>query len=76
MRNSTVYGTWVAMPRVYADTSDTALQWTRISTIHPAVLSGDWRFVFLALQVGAVALAVAGVIRACRLPERASQARA
>jgi hypothetical protein len=58
-----VYGTWVAMPRVYADTTDRALQWTRLSSIHPAALAGDWRYVFLAAQAGAMALAIASVIR-------------
>ena len=65
-----VQGTWVEMPRVYADTSDPVLQWTRLSAVHPALLPGDWRWAFLALQIGALAVAVAGVVYASRLRAR------
>jgi len=51
-----LYGTWVQMPATYANTTDTALQWSRLTAIHPAILSGDLRWVFLALQLGALCM--------------------
>jgi hypothetical protein len=59
-------GTWVQMPRFYASTTDAALQWSRLTAIHPAILSGDLRYVFLATQLGALCLAVAGLVHAWR----------
>jgi hypothetical protein len=61
-----LYGTWVQMPAAYASTSEAALQWSRLTTIHPAILSGDLRWWFLALQLGALSSAVAGMVRATR----------
>jgi hypothetical protein len=54
-----LYGTWVQMPAAYASTSDVAVQWARLTTIHPAILRGDFRWSFLAMHVGA--LCVVGV---------------
>ena len=61
-----LYGTWVQMPRSYANTTDAALQWSRLTAIHPAILSGDLRWVFLALHLGALCLVVAGLVYASR----------
>jgi hypothetical protein len=55
-----VYGTWVEMPAAYANTTDRALQWRRLTAIHPAILSGRLRWWFLATQLGALGLAAGG----------------
>ena len=54
-----LHGTWVRMPEAYASTTNSALQWSRLSKIHPAFLSGDLRWWFLAAQIGSVLLAAA-----------------
>jgi hypothetical protein len=61
-----LYGTWVEMPRAYASTTDAALQWSRLASIHPAILSGDLRWLFLATQLGALFLVVGGLVYASR----------
>jgi hypothetical protein len=69
-----LHGTWVQMPAHYASTTDAALQWSRLSMIHPAVLSGDLRWVFLAVHLGTLALAAAGILYAYRRrPHRLSR---
>ena len=62
-----LYGTWVQMPKAYASTTDAALQWSRLTAIHPAILSGDLRWWFLALQVGALCLVAGGLLHARRV---------
>ena len=57
-----LYGTWVEMPRAYGNTTDAALQWSRLTSIHPAILSGDLRWLFLATQLGALWLVVGGLV--------------
>jgi hypothetical protein len=49
-----LHGTWIQMPTAYASTTDVALQWARLTTIHPAILRGDFRWFFLAAHVGAL----------------------
>jgi hypothetical protein len=61
-----LHGTWVQMPRFYASTTDTALQWSRLTAIHPAILSGELRWLFLATQLGALCLVWAGLVHAWR----------
>lgn len=61
-----LHGTWIQMPRFYASTEDAALQWSRLTAIHPASLSGDLRWLFLAIQFGALGLAVGGLAFAFR----------
>jgi len=61
-----LHGTWVEMPRAYASTTDAALQWSRLASIHPAILSGDLRWLFLVTQLGALVLVVAGLVYASR----------
>jgi hypothetical protein len=61
-----LHGTWVQMPRAYANTPDAALQWSRLTAIHPAMLSGDLRWLFLATQLGALCLVVGGLVYAWR----------
>lgn len=61
-----LHGTWVQMPRAYAGTTDVGLQWSRLTSIHPAFLSGDLRWLFLAAQLGALGLVVGGLVRARR----------
>ena len=61
-----LYGTWVQMPTSYASTTDTALQWSRLTAIHPAMLSGDLRWVFLALELGALSMVVAALVYTSR----------
>jgi len=61
-----LHGTWVQMPRSYASTTDVALQWSRLSAIHPAILSGDLRWLFLATQLGALCLVVGGLVHVSR----------
>jgi hypothetical protein len=62
-----LHGTWVQMPRAYASTPDVALQWSRLTAIHPAILSGDFRWLFLATQLGALCLVVGVLVYACRI---------
>ena len=57
-----LYGTWVQMPAAYASTSDVALQWARLTTIHPAILRGDLRWFFLAMHVGALCAVGGGLL--------------
>jgi hypothetical protein len=59
-------GTWVRMPGFYASTTDTALQWSRLTTIHPPMLSGDLRWLFLAMPLGALGLVAGGLVYAWR----------
>jgi hypothetical protein len=61
-----LHGTWVQMPRFYASTTDAALQWSRLTAIHPPILSGDLRWVFLATQLGALCLVVGALLHARR----------
>lgn len=69
-----LHGTWVQMPATYASTTDATLQWSRLAAIHPAILSGDLRWLFLALQLGALGLVVAGLVYARRTQAGVSQA--
>jgi hypothetical protein len=74
-----LHGTWVQMPRFYASTDDGAFQWSRLSAIHPAFLSSDLRWLFVAIQLGALALVVGGLGYAWRIghnPARAGLAQA
>jgi hypothetical protein len=57
-----LHGTWIQMPAAYASTSDAALQWARLTTIHPAILRGDFRWFFLAAHVGALCLVAGGLL--------------
>jgi hypothetical protein len=61
-----LHGTWVLMPTHYASTADAALQWSRLSAIHPAILSGDLRWLFLATQLGALGLVGGALVLASR----------
>jgi hypothetical protein len=61
-----LHGTWVRMPEAYASTTDAALQWSRLTAIHPAILSGDLRWWFLATQLGALCLVVGGLVHVSR----------
>jgi hypothetical protein len=61
-----LHGTWVLMPRHYANTTDAALQWSRLTSIHPTILSGDLRWLFLATQLGALCLVFGGLVHARR----------
>jgi hypothetical protein len=56
-----LHGTWIQMPTAYASTTDVALQWARLTAIHPALLRGDFRWLFLAAHVGALCV-VGGVL--------------
>lgn len=60
-----LHGTWIQMPAAYASTTDVALQWARLTAIHPAILRGDFRWFFLAAHVGALCV-VAGALLYCR----------
>jgi hypothetical protein len=68
-----LHGTWIQMPRFYASTTDTALQWSRLTAIHPAILSGELRWLFLATQLGALCLVSAGLAWAGRNLRRLRQ---
>ncbi len=68
-----LYGTWVQMPTAYASTPDAALQWSRLTSIHPAILSGDLRWWFLAIQLGALGLVVATLAHIGRKSARTAQ---
>jgi hypothetical protein len=61
-----LHGTWIQMPTAYASTTDVALQWARLTAIHPAILRGDFRWFFLAAHVGALCGVVAGLLYAQR----------
>lgn len=69
-----LHGTWVQMPGHYASTTDAALQWSRLTAIHPAILSGDLRWLFLATQLGALCLVVGGLLHAWRIGRRPAAA--
>ena len=59
-----LHGTLVQMPAAYANTTDSALQWTRLTEMHPAILSADRRWIFLALQLATLGLAGAALVYA------------
>jgi hypothetical protein len=61
-----LHGTWVQMPIAYASTTNVTLQWSRLTAIHPAFVSGDLRWFFLAAQLGALGLVAGGLIHAWR----------
>jgi hypothetical protein len=61
-----LHGTWVRMPAHYASTTDTALQWSRLTAIHPAMLRGDFRWWFLTAQLGALGLVAGGLVHVRR----------
>ena len=61
-----LHGTWIDMPRAYASTTDSALQWSRLTAIHPAIFSGDFRWVFLATQLSALVLVVGVLVYVSR----------
>jgi hypothetical protein len=61
-----LHGTLVQMPAVYGNTTDAALQWSRLSAMRPAILTGDLRWVFLALQLGALCAVAGGLFYARR----------
>jgi hypothetical protein len=61
-----LHGTWLEMPRAYASTADAALQWSRLAAIHPAILSSDFRWVFLATQLSVLCLVVGSLVHASR----------
>ena len=57
-----LHGTWIQMPSAYASTTDVTLQWARLTAIHPAILRGDFRWLFLASQIGALCLVGGGLL--------------
>jgi hypothetical protein len=61
-----LHGTWVQMPRFYASTPDATLQWSRLTAIHPPMLSGDLRWLFLAISLGGLCLVAGGLAHAWR----------
>jgi hypothetical protein len=58
-----LHGTWIQMPAFYASTTRAALQWARLSAIHPAILSGDLRWWFLAAQLITLGFVVGALVR-------------
>ena len=62
-----LHGTWVQMPSSYAATTDVALQWSRLTAIHPGILSGDLRWLFLTLQLGTLGLVIASLAYSSRV---------
>ena len=61
-----LHGTWIQMPTAYASTTNTALKWSRLTAIHPAFLSSDLRWLFLAIQLGALCLVVGALVHASK----------
>jgi len=61
-----VHGTWIQMPAFYASSPKAAIQWARLTQIHPAALSGDLRWWFLATQLGALCLVAGALAHAWR----------
>jgi hypothetical protein len=59
-----LHGTLVQMPAAYTVTTDDALQRTRLSAMHPAILSADRRWIFLALQLATLGLTGAALVYA------------
>jgi hypothetical protein len=57
-----LHGTWIQMPTAYASTTDVALQWARLTAIHPAILRDDFRWFFLAAHVGALCVVAGGLL--------------
>jgi hypothetical protein len=70
-----LHGTWVRMPEAYTAIANTALQWSRLSKIHPAVLSGDLRWWFLAAQLASLCLVAVAAIAAPARGARSSGSR-
>jgi hypothetical protein len=62
-------------PAAYTDISRAALQWARLSTIHPALLNGASRWWFLGVQLGALALVAAALLIARLLRSHANSRR-
>jgi hypothetical protein len=62
-----LHGTWVQMPSSYAATTDVALQWSRLTAIHPGILGGDLRWLFLTLHLGTLCLVIASLAYASRV---------
>jgi hypothetical protein len=61
-----LYGTWIEMPAAYTQVPKAALQWARLSAIHPSMLNGGLRWWFLGLQLGALALVAGALVKARR----------
>jgi hypothetical protein len=61
-----LYGTLIAMPAAYTSVPKAALQWARLSTIHPAMLSGTLHWWFLGLQLCALACVAGALFNARR----------
>ena len=61
-----LHGTWIQMPAFYASTARAAIQWSRLSTIHPAILSGALRWWFLGMQLAALGVVAAALVYARR----------
>lgn len=61
-----LHGTWFVMPEFFAGTTDQHLAWSRLSTIHPTLLNGDLRWLFLAIQLGALGLVMTALIHGWR----------
>jgi phosphohistidine swiveling domain-containing protein len=68
------YGTWIQMPAAYANVPKAALQWARLGTMHPAILSGTLRWWFLGLQVAALACVAAALVHARRMASHSGHA--
>jgi hypothetical protein len=61
-----LHGTWIDMPAYYANSTHPALVWRRLSTIHPSILSGDRRWLFLSMQLGVIGLVPGALVYAWR----------
>jgi hypothetical protein len=61
-----LHGTWIQMPTAYTSSTDATLQWSRLTAIHPAILSGKLRWWFLATQLGALCLVAGGLVHVTR----------
>ena len=57
-----LHGTWVQMPPAYAVTTDAVLQWSRLTSIHPAMLSSNLRWLFLTAQLGTLGVVVIALV--------------
>jgi hypothetical protein len=61
-----LHGTWMTMPAFYTSTSRVGLQWSRLTSMHPGILSGAWRGWFLGMQIGALGLVAGALVYASR----------
>jgi hypothetical protein len=65
-----LHGTWVQMPNAYASTTEATLKWARLTAIHPTLLRGELRWVYLAIHLAALSFVVGALAHRSRSRSR------